>query len=261
MNLKTVFFLFEQLLRRDLNSRYRGSNLGWLWAFTVPLIMLAVYGFVFGIIFEVRWGGLGDEGQSNFALNLFVGIVLHSLLAETLSRAPTVLQQHASYVKKMVFPLWLLPVVVASSALVFALIGIGVLLVAFLFLQGIPPLEVVLLPLVMLPLFLFALGCAWFFAALGAYVRDIVQIVPLMTTILMFMAPIFYPATVIPEAYRGWLLLNPLTYAVDAARSLLFFAQPPELFSLMLYWGCSCIAALLGLLFFQKARRGFADVL
>lgn len=261
MKLKTLFFLFHQLLRRDLDSRFRGSSLGWLWAFTVPLIMLAVYSFVFGVVFKVRWGSVAENSETNFALNLFAGIILHGLLAEALNRAPSVLQQHASYVKKIIFPLWLLPVVTTTGALVFAAISGLILLVAFVFMQGIPPLHSLLIPLIVLPLYLFALGGAWFLAALGAYVRDIVQIIPLLTTILMFMAPIFYPASAIPEEYRNWLLLNPLTYAVDAVRNLLFFAQPPGLWSLLAYTGCACLTAAAGLLFFLKVRRGFADVL
>lgn len=261
MKLKTTLFLFDQLLRRDLHSRFRGSSLGWLWAFTVPLIMLAVYSFVFGVVFKVRWGGQGGSTETHFALNLFAGIVLHSLLAEALNRAPTVLQQHASYVKKIIFPLWLLPVVTTTSALVFTSISGLMLLVAFVFLQGIPPLHALLTPLILLPLYIFALGGAWFLAALGAYIRDIVQIVPLITTVLMFMAPIFYPADAIPEEYRGWLLLNPLTYAVDATRNLLFHARLPDPGAWLAYTASALLVAALGLLFFLKLRKGFADVL
>ena len=194
MSIKPRLFLLGQLVRRDLASRYRGSLLGGLWAFAVPLIMLGVYTFVFSVVFKVRWGGAEQGSQSGFALNLFVGIILHGLLAESLSRAPSVLLQHSSYVKKMIFPLWLLPVSVVISALVFTLINWLVLLAAFVLLESMPPLTLLWLPLLLLPLVLFALGGAWLLAALGVYVRDIVQVIPLLMTILMFMAPIFYPA-------------------------------------------------------------------
>lgn len=260
MPVKARLFLLSQLVRRDLASRYRGSLLGGLWAFAVPLIMLAVYTFVFSVVFQARWGSDGSS-QTAFALNLFVGIILHGLLAESLSRAPAIMLQHASYVKKMVFPLWLLPVSVVLSALVFALVNWLVLLVAFVFLDSVPPVTVLALPLILLPLLLFALGGAWLLAALGVYVRDIVQVVPLLMTVLMFMAPIFYPASAIPEVYRGWLLLNPLTYAVEHARGLLFEQRLPGLAGYLCYLGVAVAVAVAGLWFFRRVRKGFADVL
>lgn len=259
--MRANLFLLRQLIARDMSARYRGSVLGSVWAFVSPLIMLAVYTFVFSMVFQVRWSDGGTLNKTEFALNLFIGVVLHGLLAETLNRAPGILLQHASFVKKIIFPLWLLPVVVVASALLFALIGFVVFVLAFVGLQGVPPLTVLCLPLLLLPLVLFALGCCWLLAAVGAYVRDIAQLTPLLSTILMFMAPIFYPASAVPEAYRDWLLLNPLTYVVQAVRDLFFAGSLPEPAGYLWYLGGSLLAALLGLVFFMKVRRGFADVL
>ncbi|MDY0250836.1 MAG: ABC transporter permease [Pseudomonas sp.] len=261
MNLRSYMYLIKQLVSRDVAGRYKGSLLGGVWAVASPLIMLAVYTFVFSMVFQVRWG-VGDEAnKTGFALNLFVGILLHGLLAETLSRTPTILMQQASFVKKIVFPLWLLPVAVVISALVYALIGFMVLFAVFVFLQGMLPLAVLALPLVLLPLFVFSLGAGWFLAALGVYVRDVAQIMPLFVTVLMFMAPIFYPISAIPEQYQGWLMINPLTYAVEMGRALLFTGQLPEPVPYLGYLALSVLCAGLGLAFFLKVRKGFADVL
>lgn len=261
MHFKSRLFLLGQLVRRDLSGRYRGSLLGGMWAFVAPLIMLAVYTFVFSVVFQVRWDAGGtDSSRTAFALNLFVGIVLHGLLAESWSRAPGILLQNVSYVKKLVFPLGLLPVSVVASALVFASIGWTVLLGAFVVLESWPPLTIFALPLVLAPLALFALGGAWLLAAVGAYVRDIAQLIPLLMTVLMFMAPIFYPASAIPESYRGWLMVNPLTYAVEMARGLLFEGRLPGLEGYVMYCLCALACALAGLWFFRKVRSGFADV-
>lgn len=261
MNLTGYIYLIKQLVGRDVAGRYKGSLLGGVWAVVSPLIMLAVYTFVFSMVFQVRWG-VGDEAnKTSFALNLFVGILLHGLLAETLSRTPTILMQQASFVKKIVFPLWLLPVAVVLSALVYALIGFMVLFAAFVFFQGMLPVQVLALPLVLLPLLIFSLGAGWFFSALGVYVRDVAQIMPLFVTVLMFMAPIFYPISAIPENYQGWLMINPLTYAVEMGRALLFMGQLPNLTTYSIYLAVSVLCAGLGLAFFIKVRKGFADVL
>lgn len=261
MNLKGYIYLIKQLVARDVAGRYKGSLLGGVWAVVSPLVMLAVYTFVFSMVFQARWG-IGEEAnKTSFALNLFVGILLHGLLAETLSRTPTILMQQASFVKKIVFPLWLLPVSVVLSALVYTLIGFGVLFAAFIVFQGMLPLAVLALPLVLLPLLLFCLGAGWFFAALGVYVRDVAQIMPLFITILMFMAPIFYPISAIPEQYQGWLMINPLTYAVEMGRALLFMGQLPDLSAYTAYVLVAALCAGFGLAFFLKVRKGFADVL
>lgn len=260
MSLKNNIFLLKELVKRDISSRYKDSMIGGVWAFVAPLIMLAVYTFVFSMIFQARWGG-GDTGRTAFALNLFIGIILHGVLAESMSRAPTVMQQHASYVKKIIFPLWLLPVVPVISGTFHALISLFVLLLAVLFFQGLWPWQSLFLPFVFLPIVFFALGFSWLIAGVGVYLRDITQIMPMFITIMMFMAPIFYPASAIPEQYRNWLLLNPLTYAVEMGRSVLFLGQLPSISAYSIYLGVAVLFAAAGLWFFSRVRKGFADVL
>lgn len=260
MSLKNNIFLLKELVKRDISSRYKDSMIGGVWAFVAPLIMLAVYTFVFSMVFQARWGG-GDTGRTAFALNLFIGIILHGVLAESMSRAPTIMQQHASYVKKIIFPLWLLPVVPVISGTFHALISLFVLLLAVLFFQGLWPWQSLFLPFVFLPIVFFALGFSWLIAGVGVYLRDITQIMPMFITIMMFMAPIFYPASAIPEQYRNWLLLNPLTYAVEMGRSVLFLGQLPSISAYSIYLGVAVLFAAAGLWFFSRVRKGFADVL
>ena len=260
MSLKNNIFLLKELVKRDISSRYKDSMIGGVWAFVAPLIMLAVYTFVFSMVFQARWGG-GDTGRTAFALNLFIGIILHGVLAESMSRAPTVMQQHASYVKKIIFPHWLLPVVPVISGTFHALISLFVLLLAVLFFQGLWPWQSLFLPFVFLPIVFFALGFSWLIAGIGVYLRDITQIMPMFITIMMFMAPIFYPASAIPEQYRNWLLLNPLTYAVEMGRSVLFLGQLPSVSAYSIYLGVAVLFAAAGLWFFSRVRKGFADVL
>ena len=253
-------FLLTQLVMRDIAGRYRGSTLGKLWVLLSPLIMLAVYTFVFSVVFKVRWNTGDTSSNTDFALNLFVGVLLHALLGETLARSPGIMRGNASYVKKMIFPLWLLPLSVVISALVFCLFGFGVFLLFFVVFNGLPPVAALLLPLLLLPLALFALGVGWFLAALGVYLRDIEQVTPFFVTVLMFMAPIFYPASAIPEGYRWLLQLNPLTYPVEAIRDLFFLGRVFEPVGYLLYSGCGMLVAAAGFVFFARLRKGFADV-
>lgn len=260
MDLKNNIFLLKELVKRDISGRYKDSMMGGVWAFVAPLIMLAVYTFVFSMVFQARWGDSGTS-KTAFALNLFIGIILHGVLAESMSRAPSLMQQHASYVKKIIFPLWLLPMVPVISGTFHALISLIVLLLAVLLFQGLWPWQTLFLPFVFLPIVFFALGLAWLIAGIGVYFRDITQIMPMFITIMMFMAPIFYPASAIPEQYRSWLLLNPLTYAVEMGRGALFIGQLPSLSAYLIYLSAAVLSAAAGLWFFNKVRKGFADVL
>lgn len=253
-------YLWWQLTRRDVVSRYRGSMMGILWSFIAPVVMLVVYTFVFSTVFNARWGG-ADGGRSAFALNLFAGMLVHGFFAEGMARAPALIQQHSSYVKRMVFPLWILPLVVVGSALFHTLVGFSVLLGAQLVLGQPLHWEVALLPLLLLPLMLMAAGVGWLFAAIGVFVRDLAQVVPVLITVLMFMSPVFYPVTVLPEAYQRWMYLNPLTPPIEAARKLLFLGELPSLSGFALYALAAAAFSFICLMFFRRLSKGFADVL
>lgn len=252
--------LIWQMTKREVIGRYRGSVMGLLWSFFNPILMLAVYTFVFSVIFQARWGA-SVGGKTEFALMLFTGIIVHSLFAECVNRAPGLILGNVSYVKKVVFPLEILPWVTLGSALFHALISITVLLLAYITIYHTLNWTIIFLPLLLAPFILFILGMTWFLSAAGVYLRDIGQITGLLTTVLMFLSPVFYPITALPEAYRGLLYLNPLTFIIEQARSLILSASPPDWVGLLVYCIFGIISAWAGLFWFQKTRKGFADVL
>lgn len=258
--MKYFLYLLFQLARRDVAARYRGSVMGVLWSLVSPVIMLVVYTFVFSVVFKARWGGGGDDKLA-FAMNVFAGIIVHGFFAECANRSPGLMLQYSSYVKRVVFPLWILPPVVLASALFHVLISLSVLLIAHLLIYGSVPWEVLALPFIMLPLILVALGISWFLAALGVFLRDIGQIIPVLMTVMMFMAPVFYPVSALPEQYQGWLYLNPLTPAIEMMRGVLLIGTLPTIADYVSYLAGALACACAGALFFKRTRRGFADVL
>lgn len=246
--------------KREVLGRYRGSVLGIFWSFANPLFMLAVYTFVFSTVFKARWTG-GSGSKIEFALVLFAGLIVFNLFAECINRAPSLILSNVNYVKKVVFPLEILPFVGLLSALFHAAVSLAVWLLAYLFLVGFPHLTVLYLPLIVVPLLLFIMGISWALASFGVYLRDVSQFVSIAMTVLMFLSPIFYPATALPEAYRQVLSLNPLVPAIEQTRAVLYFGVSPDFQLLALYWLITLCIAWLGFAWFQKTRKGFADVL
>ncbi len=252
--------LIHASAKREVLGRYRGSAFGLLWSFFNPLFMLAVYTFVFSEVFKARWNAASDS-KTEFALVLFAGLIVFNLFAECINRAPGLVLANPNYVKKVVFPLEILPFVGLLSALYHALISLGVWVVAYAVFFGVPHASALLLPLVLVPLALFIMGLSWGLASLGVFLRDVSQIMGVVTTVLMFLSPIFYPASALPEAYRHLLYLNPLTPVIEMTRDLLYWGKLPEWLDLSLYWLATGAIAWLGFAWFQKTRKGFADVL
>lgn len=252
--------LIHASAKREVLGRYRGSALGLLWSFFNPLFMLVVFTFVFSVIFQARWGG-GSGSKTEFALVLFAGLIVFNLFAECISRAPGLILSNTNYVKKVVFPLEILPFVGLMSALFHASISLLVWLAAYALLFGIPHPTVFYVPLVLLPFCLFLMGLSWALASLGVFLRDVSQFIGVLTTALMFLSPIFYPVTAFPENYRYLLYLNPLTPVVEQMRDVLFWGKAPDFFMLAIYWIVTLGIASLGFAWFQKTRKGFADVL
>jgi lipopolysaccharide transport system permease protein len=252
--------LILALIKREVVGRYRGSFLGVFWSFFNPLFMLAVFTFVFSVVFQARWGG-GSDSKTEFALVLFAGLIVFNLFAECVNRAPGLILANVNYVKKVIFPLEILPWVVFGSAMFHAAISIGVWLTAYALLFGLPHITALLLPLIFLPLALLIIGISWMLASLGVYLRDVSQFVGILTTMLMFLSPIFYPVTALPEKYRSFLLLNPLTPAIEQTRNVLFWGKIPGMAIMGGYFLAASCVAWLGFAWFQKTRKGFADVL
>lgn len=253
--------LIWQMTRRDVVGRYRGSLMGLAWSFLNPVLMLFVYTFVFSVVFKARWGVGGEESRADFAIILFVGMIVHGLFAECINRAPGLILSNVNYVKKVVFPLEILPWVALGSALFNCLVSTFVLLLAQLVINHVFHWHSILFPLVLLPLIFASMGFAWFLASLGVFVRDIGQVTGIITTVLMFMSPVFYPVSALPDKYRALLQINPLTLIIEESRKVLVFGTLPD-------WSALSVALLAGLgiasagfWWFQKTRKGFADVL
>lgn len=246
--------------QREVLGRYRGSFMGLFWSILTPLCMLAVYTFIFSEVFKARWG-VENESRMHFALMLFAGLIVFNLFAECVNRAPSLILSNVNYVKKVVFPLEILPAVVLASALFHFLISLGIWLLAYVLFFGLPPPTVFCLPLIFLPFAFMIMGVSWVLASLGVYLRDVSQFVGIVTSMLMFLSPVFYPASALSGIYRRVLFLNPLTLIIEDTRALLFFGRMPDLVVLTIYWVAAFVFSWLGFAWFQKTRRGFADVL
>jgi lipopolysaccharide transport system permease protein len=253
--------LIVQMTKREVLGRYKGSVIGLAWSFFNPVLMLLVYTFFFSVVFKTRWGMPGQETKASFAIILFVGIIVHSLFAEVVNRAPSIVLSNVNYVKKVVFPLETLPWISIGASLFHASIGLLVLLIAQLCINQNLPWTVVFFPLILVPLVLATLGIAWFLSALGVYMRDVGQVTGVLTSILMFLSPIFYPVSALPPQYQTFIKLNPLTFIIEEGRNSLVFGVIPNWTNWCIATACSALAAWIGFWWFQKTRKGFADVL
>lgn len=253
--------LIWQMTRREIVGRYRGSVIGLAWSFITPVLMLFVYTFVFSVVFKARWGTGSNESRADFAIILFAGLIVFGLFSEVVNRAPRQIVTNANYVKKVVFPLEILSWVYLGSVLFHSLVSLAVLLIAQLIINQSMPWTVLLFPLVLLPLIFASLGAAWFLAALGVYIRDIGQITSVFTTVLMFLSAIFYPVSALPERYQFWLRLNPLVVIIAESRKVLIFGNVPDWTWLGTALLTGLFIAFAGFWWFQKTRKGFADVL
>jgi lipopolysaccharide transport system permease protein len=253
--------LIAQMIKREVVGRYKGSVLGVAWSFFNPVFMLAVYTLVFSGIFKSQWQAGVDESNTQFAVVLFVGMIVHGLFAEVTNRAPSLVLSHVNYVKRAVFPLEILPVVSTGAALTHSVISLGVLLAALALSNSYLHWTTILIPLVLLPFVILTLGLAWMLASLGVFLRDTGQTIGIITMALMFLSPVFYPVASLPEKLRPWLIANPLTFIIEQARDVLVWGHLPDWAGLGIYTLYAIAVAWVGYVWFQKTRNGFADVL
>jgi lipopolysaccharide transport system permease protein len=254
--------LIARMVRREVVGRYRGSALGLAWSFFNPVLMLAIYTLVFAGIFKARWNITdGPESTGQFAIVMFVGMIVLNLFTEVLNSSPTLILANANFVKKVVFPLEILPIISIGAALFHMAASVGVLVLAILLMNGTVPWTGVLLPVVIVPLVLLALGVSWVLASLGVYLRDVAHGVGLASSALMFLSPVFYPLSAVPETFRPLIAANPLTFIIEQARVLLIAGRLPDWSGLAIFTLASAAFAWAGFAWFQKTRKGFADVL
>lgn len=255
--------LVKRLTVREIGAKYKGSVLGVLWSLVTPLLLLAVYAFVFGQVFGARWGAGGAAGGTHlgqYAIVLFVGLTTFQLFSEAVTRAPTVIAGHKNFVKKVVFPLEVLPLVLVGTALFQYTVSLAVILVAVMVSAGGLNPHVLWLPVILAPFLVLLTGLCWVLAALGPYLRDIAQVVGTAVSALLFLSPVFYPRESLPEPGRSLFLLNPLTVPVEQSRKALLWGQAPDLAALCAYALVALVIAAAGYLLFRTLRPGFADV-
>jgi lipopolysaccharide transport system permease protein len=223
--------------------------------------MLAVYTFVFSVVFKARWGTGGEESKAQFAMVMFVGLIMHGMLSEVLNRAPGLILGNVNYVKKVVFPLEILPAISMGAALFHSIVSLGMLVIVFVLLNGYLHWTAILTPLVMLPLVILTMGLAWMLASLGVFLRDVGQTIGIVTTAMLFLAPVGYPIAALPEEMRPWIMANPLTFIIEQAREVFIWGRLPDWTGLGIYTLVATAVASAGYVWFQKTRKGFADVL
>lgn len=254
--------LLWMMISREISSRYKGSIIGALWLILIPLMMLFVYSFVFGDILNARWSdGSSSSQKGDFTLALFVGLIVFGFFADCINRAPSLIVSNVNYVKKVVFPLEIMPVVSVISSVINMSVGFLIWAFFYFYLYGSVNLTFVFFPVILLPFYIFSLGLVYLLSALGVFLRDINQVIGVIVSGLMFLSPVFYEADRFPEQYRIYIDMNPLTVPIESMRSLLMKGDLPDLLSWMVYLFFSLVIFSLSYLLFQKARRGFADVL
>jgi lipopolysaccharide transport system permease protein len=260
-SIRRNWHLAVQMSKREILGRYKGSVMGLAWSFFNPVLMLAVYTFFFSVVFKTRWG-VGDTGGNvDFAVVLFVGLIVHGLFAECINRAPMLITGNSNYVKKVIFPLEILPWIALGSALFHGAISVVVLLILQFILAGSIPWTALFFPVILIPLIFVTLGFTWFVASMGVYVKDIGQTIGLVTSILLFLSPVFYPASTLSPKMQFVVMFNPLTIIIEESRKVLLFGEMPNWEGMSIYLLLSLITAWAGFWWFQKTRKGFADVL
>jgi lipopolysaccharide transport system permease protein len=260
-NLWSYRSLIWQMSKREVAGRYRGSMMGLLWSFFNPVMMLAIYTFVFSVVFKAKWGVSASESKMEFATILFAGMIVYNLFAECISRAPNLILGNVNYVKKVVFPLDILPWVSLCAALFHQAISFAVLILFYAAINQSLNWTVLLFPFLMLPLIFMIMGVSWVLASVGVFLRDVAQTTGLLLTIMMFVSPIFYPIAALPQKYQAIMLLNPLTFIIEQVRDVLIWGKLPDFSGLLAYFVASLGIAFMGFAWFQKTRKGFADVL
>lgn len=252
--------LTVELAKREVLGRYRGASFGLLWSLISPFLLLCIYTFAFGTVMGGRWPEV-EQGAASFSIILFSGLIVHGFFAECLTRAPMLVVANPNFVKRVIFPLEILPWPMVLSALFHALMNVAVFILLRLVMDGAFSWTIVLLPIVFLPLVVLTLGVSWVLASLGVYVRDVAQVTGVLSMALLFLSSAMMPVDSVPESYRWVFVLNPLTFIIDQAREVMLWGQMPDWAGLAVYLLVAIVVMYLGRAWFVATQRGFADVL
>ena len=261
-SIRTNWFLIWQMGKREVAGRYRGSMIGLFWTFLNPIIMLAIYTFVFGVVFKSKWdAGAGPQNKAAFAVGLFAGLIVFTFFSECVSRAPGLVIGNPAYVKKIAFPLESLVPVMLVSSFINLVVSFAVLLMLYLGAYRTINPTVLLAPLVFLPLIIMTAGFSWFLASLGVFLRDMGQLIGFFVTMVMFISPVFYSAKGLPTLFRRLMIFNPIAEIIEQFRMIIMAGQAPDFGILGIYTVVAIFICWLGYAWFQRTRRAFADVI
>jgi lipopolysaccharide transport system permease protein len=252
--------LIRQFTVREVRARYQGSMLGILWSFLTPVGMLAAYTFVFRYVMKSRWSIAQDESALQFGLTLFIGLLLFSLCSEAVTRAPGLILSHPNFVKKVVFPLEILPVTSALASLTHILASLAIAFVVAACVSEHIGWQALWFPAILCPYAGFVIGVSWFLASLGVFLRDLGPTVVIGMQLLIFLSPVFYPLAAVPEPWHSLMQLNPLAFVVENGRRVLLWDSPPNLPALGVFALISGVVLQAGYIWFMKSKRAFADV-
>jgi lipopolysaccharide transport system permease protein len=251
--------LILALARRDIEARYRGSFGGGLWTFLHPLLLMLTYYFVFGVVLQARFPG--DPTREGFVLYFLAGMLPWLAMSETWGRSPTLIPEHVTLIKKVIFPVEILPVVRTLAALVPQAAAIAIFVALLFATRGAVPSTALWLPVLLIPQILLTLGVSYMLAAAGAFLRDLAQLIGFALTLLFFLTPICYPDSSLPAAALPILGKNPVYILVRGYRAIFIEARAPEWQAIWKLWLLSGIAFAIGYRWFRSLQRSFADVL
>lgn len=252
-------YVIHSLVIRDIRFRYAGSFLGLFWAFIHPLTQLIIYYFVFSVVLKARLGA--EYSDTNYAIWLMSGMLPWLLFSEVVSRSPGAVLEQANLIKKTVFPSEILPFTHVSVALVNHIILFSTLLIFLFVLRQGPTIKMLWLPIHLFGVILFSLGLAWFLSALNVFLRDIGQVLGVVLNVWFFFTPVIYPSSLVPEAFRHWLTVNPMFYAIEGYRMALLGRAKPDFIGLVILFGYGIGTFIIGGALFKKLKPAFADVL
>lgn len=256
--------LLRQLVKRNIYGRYKGTVGGLAWSVIQPLLMLAVYTFIFSVVFKARWGNLpsgGLDGSYAFSVIMFCGMTVFSVFSESITAAPMLIVGNPNYVKKVIFPIEILPIAQVISSMIINLIWMAILFIGAVFLLNSLSWTMLLLPVIFIPFLFFTAGLSFFVASLGVYFRDLAYVTGIIVQILFLLTPIFYSTQMVPEKFQFVLQLNPLTWVVEETRSVFLFKQLPNWDAIIVIIIMSFVTFQLGYVWLNKTKKGFADVL
>lgn len=253
--------LLKQFTSRDVTSRYKGSYLGLVWTLIQPLVMLTIYTFVFSVVFKARWGQGESVSKVDFAMTIYAGMIIFQIFSEPLYRSSTIFIANSNFVKRVVFPLEILPTSSVLSSVIMNLFSFVIYIGALLWFQYPVGWNILLFPLIWIPLIILSAGLSYVFATLGVFFRDIGQIISILMNMLFYISPVFYPVTALPESFQKYMLFNPLTIIIENFRAITIYNSPPDWAQLGTIYIISIVIFLIGSAIFTYSKETFSDVI